>query len=189
MGKPNLLRTILKDMPKGKLQSFLLSKESEHFNTIIMTPVSRCYYDVVSVLTTLLKKEALSSSISIYPIDQWGNIIFPKDGQIIEYYMKGKNVDFLTLLKREGLLEKISFLAIGPKSLVSDFRKEFMPMSMGKGSLSSFLTQWVVKPTVISKYLASLYYFKSRGVFSKGPLLTPKQIRKNKPGVKVSYKS
>lgn len=186
MVKPTLLQTILKDMSKSKLQAFLLRKDSQHFNTVLMTPISRCYYDVANVMKNLLVREARLRGNLIILTDELGYTVFPQIGQVINYYINGKNTDFLSLLKREGLLDKISYLAIGPKALVSTFREEFTPRSLGKDRLSSFLTTWVVKPTVMSKYLSTLNYFKSKGVFSKGPLLTPKQIRKKMSRVKVS---
>jgi hypothetical protein len=190
MAKPTLLNRILKDMSKRKLKSFLLSPVSSHFNTIIITPIVRAYSDIVALLRARLILEAKNSQISLYAIDLYGNISFPKPDVILRYFMSSSLPLYLKLaIYREGLFEKISVLAIGPKALVRVGLKSFLPLTSETASLSHFLSTWTFKVTVLGRVLRDMDYMTSTGIFKKGPVLSSAKLRKKFIGPLNSPKS
>jgi hypothetical protein len=185
MAKPNLLNRILKDISKRKLKAFLMSPSSTHFNTIIITPINRAYFDIVALLRARLILQAKESPTSLYAIDLNGNISFPKPDVILRYFMSPLLPLHLKLsIYREGLFEKLSVLAIGPKALVRERLKSFLPLTSESASLSHFLSTWTFKVTVLGRVLRDMGYMTSTGIFKKGPVLSPAKLRKKFIGPK-----
>lgn len=145
-----------------QLRDFLLSDRSKSMINLLNSPYYEVYINIYRKFFSAIKLESLRGThvVGIHP--EYKTIQFPTKDQVYSYFLsKDLSPSLLSTIDDINLIDDITKLAIGPKILVKEFRKNFLETTSRCNTLTHIRGEVRIEISSLFHTLCRLGYYSS----------------------------